>query len=459
MKNSDNAKMRQQLPEERVKNFFEVALGLNEEEALKEAKRCLACKNPQCVLGCPVGVDIPAFIKLLAEGKRKEALEKIKEKNNLPAVCGRVCPQEDQCEALCVLAKKKFAINIGALERYAADLEMGQTFKPKAGPKTGIKVAIAGSGPAGLTTAADLAKMGYSVTLFESLNLPGGVLSYGIPEFRLPKKIVEREVDYIRSLGVEIKTDYLIGRTLTVKDLFGQGFKAIFLGLGAGLPQFLGIEGENLDRVYSANEFLTRLNLMKAYKFPEYATPLNIEGKVAVIGAGNVAFDCARWAMRLGKEVTLVYRRSESEMPARKDEIENAREEGLKFSLLTQPVKFISDEKGYVRAIECLKMKLGEPDASGRRRPVPVENSNFIIEANTVVVAIGQSPNPLLSKATPELKINPDGTIAVDEKLMTSIPGVFAGGDIITGADTVIKAMGAGKKAAKEIDQWLKKSR
>jgi glutamate synthase (NADPH/NADH) small chain len=453
-------KVPQQSPEERIKNFFEVALGFSQEQAEEEAKRCLQCKDTPCIKGCPVEIDIPAFIKLIKEGKRREALEKIKQKNNLPAVCGRVCPQEDQCEVVCVLNKKKIPINIGALERYAADYELvaQSPSRPVASQKNELraKVAVVGSGPAGLTAAADLAKMGYGVALFESLHIPGGVLSYGIPEFRLPKKIVANEIDYIQSLGVEIKTDYLIGKIYSLKELFEQGFKAIFLGAGAGLPQFLGIPGENLDRIYSANEFLTRINLMKAYQFPEYATPINIGNKVAVIGGGNVAFDCARCAIRLGKDTTIIYRRTETEMPARIEEVENAKQEGLKFRLLTQPVKFLGDDKGYVKGIECIKMKLGEPDASGRRRPVPIEGSNFVLDVDTVVVAIGQSPNPLLAKAAPELKTNADGTVWVDNNFMTSIKGVFAGGDIITGADTVISAMGAGKKSGLAMDKYIR---
>jgi glutamate synthase (NADPH/NADH) small chain len=474
-------KIKQQLISERIKNFFEVALGYSEKEAEDEAKRCLQCKEPPCVKGCPVEIDIPAFIKLIKEGKRKEALQKIKEKNNLPAVCGRVCPQEDQCETVCVLNKKKIPINIGALERFAADYELvvsrelgvGRKILQTPNSKLQTKVAVIGSGPAGLTCAADLAKMGYQVTLFESLHIAGGVLSYGIPEFRLPKKIVQNEVEYIKSLGVDIKTDMLIGNTLSLKDLFRDGFKAVFVAVGAGLPQFLGIPGENLNRVYSANEFLTRVNLMKAYKFPEFATPINIGKKVAVIGGGNVALDCARVALRLGREVTLVYRRSEKEMPARIEEVQNAKDEGIIFKLLTQPVKIIGDEphpslksnlalneergeKGLVKGLECIKMELGEPDASGRRRPIPVKDSNFILDVDTVIVAIGQSPNPLLPRVTPGFKTNQDGTIAVDKNFMTSIPGVFAGGDIITGADTVISAMGAGKKASQAIDEYIK---
>ncbi len=451
--------------QERIKNFFEVALGFSKEQAEEEAKRCLQCKDPLCVKGCPVGIDIPAFIKLILEGKRKEALEKIKEKNNLPAVCGRVCPQEDQCEGVCILNKKSIPINIGALERYASDVESAvscpalpagrQVSAVSKKDKKG-KVAVVGSGPAGLTCAADLAKMGYQVTVFESLHTPGGVLVYGIPEFRLPKKIVQNEVGYIKSLGVDIRTDTLAGNTYTMEELFKEGFKAIFIAVGAGLPQFLGIPGENLKRVYSANEFLTRVNLMKAYKFPEYATPLGIGKKVAVIGGGNVALDCSRVALRLGKEVTLVYRRTEKEMPGRREEIENAKEEGVIFKILTQPIKILNDREGFVNGLECIKMVLGEPDESGRKKPVPVKDSNFILEVDTVIVAVGQRPNPLLAKVTPKLKTNTDGTISVDSNFMTSLRGVFAGGDIITGADTVISAMGAGKKAAKAINEFIK---
>ena len=497
-------------PKKRIKNFFEVALGFSKKEAEREAKRCLQCKGPLCVKGCPVEIDIPAFIKLIKEGKPKEALEKIKEKNNLPAVCGRVCPQEDQCEAACVLNKKKIPINpvrskapeataapkvrtsngvnIGALERYAADCGLVHgSWLMVHSEKQRAKIAVVGSGPAGLTCAADLAKFGYQVTLFESLHVAGGVLVYGIPEFRLPKQIVHDEVSYIEGLGVKIETDSLIGSTYSLEELFEQGFKAVFIATGAGLPQFLGIPGENLGRVYSANEFLTRANLMKAYEFPAYATPINIGKRVAVIGGGNVALDCSRVAKRLGSEVFLVYRRTEKEMPGRIEEIDNAREEGIIFQILTQPVKVIACERGFVKGLECIKMRLGEPDESGRRRPIPVEGSNFILEVgpvrskapdpvtassngaeataapkvrtsngvDTVIVAIGQSPNPLLARLTPGLKINPDGTIIVDKNFMTSIQGVFAGGDIITGADTVISAMGAGKKAAVAIDKYV----
>jgi len=453
-------KVPQQSAKERIKNFFEVALGFSKEQAQKEAQRCLQCKDPACVKGCPVEIDIPAFIKLIKEGKQKEALEKIKEKNNLPAVCGRVCPQENQCEAACVLNKKKIPINIGALERYATDYEsvIRHTSHVRR-EKLLAKVAVVGSGPAGLTCAADLAKMGYEVTIFESLHVPGGVLVYGIPEFRLPKKIVHDEVEYIKSLGVEIKVDTLIGNTYTLEELFAAGFKAIFIAVGAGLPQFLGIPGENLAGIYSANEFLTRINLMRGYQFPEYATPLNLGKKVAVIGGGNVALDCARAALRMGKEVYLVYRRSENEMPARIEEVEHTKEEGVNFKTLTQPIKIIANEKGFVKALECIRMELGQPDESGRRRPVPLNGSNFVLDVDTVIVAIGQNPNPLLSKAITQLKTNPDGTISVDTSFATSLAGVFAGGDIITGADTVISAMGAGKKAALAIDKYLKDRR
>jgi glutamate synthase (NADPH/NADH) small chain len=447
----------------RIKNFFEVSLGLDEKSAEKEAARCLQCRDKPCVKGCPVEIDIPSFIKLLKEGMPKEALEKIKEKNFLPAICGRVCPQEDQCEAMCVLNKKKIPINIGALERYAAErgAVIGERLAVSASnrkPQTEnhIKVAVVGSGPAGLTCAAELAILGYNVTLFESLHVPGGVLSYGIPEFRLPKKIVHDEVAYIRSLGVQIRTNVLVGRTFTFDDLFGDGYKAIFIASGAGLPNFLGMEGENAGGVYSANEFLTRVNLMKAYEFPRSVTPIKVGKNVVVIGGGNVALDSARCARRLGADVWLVYRRTESEMPARREEIENAKEEGIQFIFLTLPKKIILDENGSIKALEALKMELGAPDVSGRPRPIVIKGSEFIIGTDTVVVAIGQSPNPLLAKNTAGLEVTERGTIKVDKHYGTSIKGVFAGGDIITGADTVISAMGAGKKAAHEIDKYLK---
>ena len=456
--------MSKQNPKERIKNFDSVALGLSEAQAQAEARRCLNCKKPLCVKGCPVEIDIPAFIKLIAEGKINQAAEKIKEKNNLPAICGRVCPQETQCEVLCILGKKDSPIAIGALERFVTDwqLNQGETKKQKSIKKERLaKVAVVGSGPAGLTCAGDLAKMGYSTTVFESLHKPGGVLVYGIPEFRLPKKIVQTEIGYIRNLGVELQKNVLIGKSLTLDDLFTQGFKAIFIAVGAGLPQFLGIPGENLVRVYSANEFLTRVNLMKAYLFPEYDTPINIGKKVAVVGAGNVAFDSARCALRLGaEEVFIVYRRSEKEMPARIEEIENAREEGVKFHLLTSPVKIFGDDKGYVKGMECLKMRLGKEDSSGRRRPIPIEGSHFTLDVDTVIIAIGQKPNPLLPRATPELETGKRGIVLVDENTQgTNMEGVYAGGDITTGAATVISAMGAGKRAARAIDKYVRETK
>ncbi|MCM8773817.1 MAG: NADPH-dependent glutamate synthase [Candidatus Omnitrophica bacterium] len=449
-------------PQERIKNFNEVSLGFSKEQTILEAKRCLQCREPKCVEGCPVEIDIPKFIRLISESKFDEAISKIKEKNNLPAICGRVCPQEEQCEKFCILGKKDEPIAIGALERFAADWEIETKREKTLHCKLSTinsgrpKVAVVGSGPAGLTCSADLAKMGYKVVLFESLHKPGGVLTYGIPEFRLPKSIVSYEIENIRKLGVEIILNTLIGKTYTLSDLFEQDFKAIFIGAGAGLPQFLGIPGENLNRVYSANEFLTRINLMKTYLFPEYSTPINIGERIAVIGGGNVAFDCARCAIRLGKKVTLVYRRTEEEMPARDAEINNAKEEGLDFKLLTQPVRVIGDDSGYVKGLECIRMELGPPDESGRRRPIPIEVSNFVLDVDTLIVAIGQSPNPLIPKSEPDLKINKDGTIKVDKDYRTSIKGVFAGGDIITGADTVISAMGAGKRAARAIDNYIK---
>lgn len=461
----EKMKMPERPAKKRIKDFEEVALGLRKEQAIAEAKRCIQCKNPVCIKGCPVMIDIPAFIKFIALGEFEKAIDKIKEKNALPGVCGRVCPQEDQCEKVCVLSKKGEGlgkgIGIGYLERFAADWEVNvkrKTQRAKLQRRTQKeKVAVVGSGPAGLTCAGDLAKMGYNVTLFESLSTPGGVLVYGIPEFRLPKKIVGIEVDYVRSLGVEMKTDMLIGKTLTIDELFKDGYKAIFIGSGAGLPRFMGVPGENLKGVYSANEFLVRVNLMKAYQFPEYLTPVKIGERVCVVGAGNVAMDAARVSLRLGaKEVTIVYRRSRKEMPAREEEIVRAEEEGIKFILLTAPTEILGDDKGAVRGMECLKMKLGEPDSSGRRRPVPIERSEYVIPCDTVVVAIGQSPNPLISKATSALKVEKWGGIIINEKGMSPIPGVFAGGDIVTGAATVISAMGAGKLAAAGIAEYLK---
>lgn len=449
--------LRQPMPEqpaaERVRNFGEVALGYTEEQALREASRCLQCKAAPCRTGCPVEVDIPAFIALIRQGQYGAAADKIKEKNSLPAICGRVCPQETQCESHCVLGKKGAPVAIGRLERFAADTQRqaGAAASPAPIPN-GRRVAIVGSGPAGLTCAGDLALAGYAVTVFEALHQPGGVLVYGIPEFRLPKAIVEAEIDYIRRLGVRIETNVVIGKTLSVDDLFAEGYQAVFIGSGAGAPQFMNIPGENLNGVYSANEFLTRVNLMKAYRFPEYPTPVYIGKKAAVIGGGNVAMDAARTALRLGAEtVWLVYRRSEAEMPARREEIEHAKEEGVIFKLLTNPIKISGTAQGWVDGLECLQMELGEPDASGRRSPVPVAGSNFMLPADTVIMAIGNTPNPLIPQTTPGLVVTRKGTIVVDEHGQTSRPNVYAGGDIVTGAATVISAMGAGKRAAKAI--------
>lgn len=449
--------MPEQAAEERRKNFNEVALGYTKEDALAEASRCLSCKEPKCVEGCPVNVDIPGFIKLVCEEDFSGAIEKIKGTNTLPAICGRVCPQETQCEALCVLGKKGQPVAIGRLERFCADYERQQGVKvPEISKSTGKKVAVVGSGPAGLTAAADLAKLGHKVTVFESLHKAGGVLSYGIPEFRLPKEIVRQEVEYIEQLGVEFKPNYIIGRIKTLDELCDE-FDAIFLGTGAGLPSFMGIPGENFNGVYSANEFLTRVNLMKAYD-SEYDTRVRLGKHVVVVGGGNVAMDAARSALRLGaEEVSIVYRRGEDEMPARREEIEHAKEEGITFRLLTNPVRILGDEKFNATAVECIKMELGEPDKSGRRSPVPVEGSEFTIPADVVVIAIGTSPNPMIFKGSEGLDQNKKGTVVADEETgATSKCGVFAGGDVVTGAATVISAMGAGKKAAKAIDEYLK---
>lgn len=453
--------MPEQEPEIRNRNFLEVALGYTEEMAKEEAQRCLQCKNKPCMEGCPVFVKIPEFIKLITEGKFEEAYLKIKETNNLPAICGRVCPQETQCEKFCVRGKKGEPVAIGRLERFVADWFIkNRTPKPENIESKNKKVAVIGSGPAGLTCAADLARMGYNVTIFEALHTPGGVLMYGIPEFRLPKKIVQDEIDFVKQLGVEIKTNMVIGKVLSLDELMEQGYEAVFIGTGAGLPNFMNIPGENLNGVYSANEFLTRVNLMKAYKFPDYDTPVKTGRNVAVIGGGNVAMDAARCALRLGAEkVYIIYRRSEAEMPARAEEIQHAKEEGIIFKLLTNPVRIIGTEDGWVKGMECIEMELGEPDDSGRRRPVPKAGSEHFIEVETVIVAIGQSPNPLIKSTTPGLLTHKWGGIIVEEETgSTSKKGVYAGGDAVTGAATVILAMGAGKKAARAIDQYLSSS-
>ncbi len=459
-KSRERQPMPQQDPRLRIKNFNEVALGYTMEQARTEAARCLQCNKKPCVAGCPVNIDIPAFVRKIKDGDIMSSIRIIKQTNNLPAVCGRVCPQEEQCEKVCVLNKKGIPVAIGRLERFAADyeFEQGDIRVPPLPRKSGKRVAVVGAGPAGLTVAGDLAKMGHDVTVFEALHKAGGVLVYGIPEFRLPKKIVQTEIDYCRKLGVEIRTNAIIGQTSTLDELFESGYNAIFIGTGAGLPYFMGVPGENLNGVYSANEYLTRNNLMKAYRFPEYDTPIRTARHVAVIGGGNVAMDAARIAKRLGSEnVYLVYRRSRTEMPAREEEIVNAEEEGIDFRLLTNPVRILGDELGWVKSMECIQMELGEPDASGRRRPVPKPGSEFIIDVEVVVVAIGQGPNPVLTKNAPGLELNKWGNIVANEETgKTSLKGVFAGGDIVTGAATVILAMGAGKKAAAAIDKYLK---
>jgi glutamate synthase (NADPH/NADH) small chain len=452
--------MPKQKPEVRRRNFNEVALGYTEKQAIAEASRCLQCQKPQCVQGCPVEIDIAAFIKLIREGKFDDAVKKIKEKNSLPAICGRVCPQEGQCQKFCVLGKVGDPVSIGRLERFVADWERERNIAiSEKASSTGKKVAIIGAGPAGLSAAADLAKLGHEVVIFEALHLPGGVLVYGIPEFRLPKSVVQAEVDYIKKLGVELRSGYLVGRIYTIPELLKkEGFDAVFIGTGAGLPQFMGVPGENLGGIYSANEFLIRVNLMKAYAFPAYDTPIRIGKHVVVIGGGNVAMDSARCALRLGaEEVCIVYRRSREELPARKEEIENAEEEGILCKFLAAPIRFIGDEKGWVRQMECICMELGAPDESGRRRPAPVKGSEFVMDVDTVIVAIGRTPNPIVQRTTEGLAVTKWGTIVADENGKTSLEGVYAGGDIVTGEATVISAMGAGKKAARAIHEYLMK--
>lgn len=444
----------------RVKSFDEVALGYTEDNALYEANRCLDCKNRPCMQGCPVQVKIPEFIALLREGKTIDAYKKIKETNGLPAVCGRVCPQESQCEKYCVRGIKGEPVGIGRLERYAADcaIEAGELANIEKAPSNGHKVAVVGSGPAGLTCASDLAKLGYDVTIFEAFHTAGGVLKYGIPQFRLPKEIVDLEINALKEMGVKIDVDMVIGKVLTIDELMEDGYEAVFVGSGAGLPSFLKIPGEELNDVFSANEYLTRVNLMHAYMFPAYDTPVKHYNSVAVIGGGNVAMDAARVAKRLGSEhVYIVYRRSEAEMPARVEEVHHAMEEGIEFHLLTNPVAILGEDDGTVTGMTVRKMELGEPDASGRRRPVAIEGSDYTLDVDAVIVAIGQSPNPMIKNTTPGLKTQPWGGIIVNEETgATSIPGVYAGGDAVTGAATVILAMGAGKTAAASIDEYIK---
>lgn len=449
--------MPEQEPDVRNKNFEEVALGYTKEMAMEEATRCLNCKHQPCKQGCPVGVPIPEFIQEVAAGNMEEAYKIITSENALPAICGRVCPQENQCEGKCVRGIKGEAVGIGRLERFVADYHMANGKAPELDIKSnGIKVAIIGSGPAGITCAGELAKKGYEVTVFEALHKTGGVLSYGIPEFRLPKALVQKEVDSVAALGVKFETNVVVGRSITIDELQEQGYQGIFIGSGAGLPRFQNIPGENLNGVYAANEFLTRVNLMKGYEFPNHPTPVKITDTVCVIGAGNVSMDCARTAKRLGaKNVYIVYRRSDKEIPARAEEVHHAKEEGIIFKLLTNPVE-IHGEDGWVKSMECVEMELGEPDESGRRRPVVKEGSNFVIETGTVIVSIGQSPNPLIRQTTPGLETQKWGGIIVDEDSMkTSKEGVYAGGDVVTGAATVILAMGAGKTAAKAMDEYL----
>ena len=450
--------VREQDPKVRATNFEEVCLGYNEEEARAEASRCLKCKNPKCVGGCPVSIDIPGFIKEVQEGNYEEAAKVIAKSSALPAVCGRVCPQESQCEGQCIRGIKGEPISIGKLERFVADWSRENGFVPAAPEKTnGRKVAVIGSGPSGVICAGDLAKMGYEVTIFEALHEPGGVLTYGIPEFRLPKEgVVQPEIDNVRKLGVKIETDVIIGKSVTIDELLDEeGFEAVFIGSGAGLPMFMGIPGENANGVFSANEYLTRSNLMKAFR-DDYDTPIVAGKKVAVVGGGNVAMDAARTALRLGADVHIVYRRSEAELPARAEEVHHAKEEGIIFNFLTNPIEILTDDNGWVNGMKCIKMELGEPDASGRRRPVAIEGSEFVIEVDTVIMSLGTSPNPLISATTRGLETNRRKCIVAEESNgKTTKEGVYAGGDAVTGAATVILAMEAGRAGARGIHEYL----
>jgi glutamate synthase (NADPH/NADH) small chain len=450
--------MPEQDPRRRRHNFEEVPRGYSKETAMLEASRCLNCKNPGCVKGCPVNIDIPGFISLVAKGEFIEALLRLKEQNALPAVCGRVCPQESQCESLCILGKKGDPVAIGRIERFTADhgRTHGGVPDPMQASPSGKKVAIVGAGPAGITVAGDLVRWGHQVVIFEALHLAGGVLMYGIPQFRLPKEIVQYEITHLKKLGVTIHTDHVIGKTQTVDELLREGFDAVFIGTGAGLPMFLGIPGENAIGVFSANEFLTRANLMKAYDFPRYATAPIRPRRAITVGGGNVAMDAARTSLRLGAQSTVVYRRSRAEMPARAEEVHHAEQEGVVFHLLTNPVRILTDDANKVTGMECLMMELGEPDASGRRRPVPVKGSEFVIPADTVIISIGNRPNPLVPQTSSDIEVSRHGTIVADpETMATSKPGVYAAGDFVSGAATVISAMGQGKKAARSIHRFM----